>query len=67
MNSNDLPGIDELKAAGLLDARPAAALTDMVDNAGASEAGEGEADSSEDDAAPFEPDLDGADDAVTRG
>jgi hypothetical protein len=39
----------------------------MVDNAGASEAGEDEADSSEDDAAPFEPDLDGADDAVTRG
>jgi segregation and condensation protein B len=26
----DLPGIDELKAAGLLDPRPAASLTDMV-------------------------------------
>jgi len=26
----DLPGIDELKAAGLLDARPAAALTELV-------------------------------------
>ena len=36
----DLPGIDELKAAGLLDARPAASLGDM---AGAAEdAGDGE-------------------------
>jgi segregation and condensation protein B len=63
----DLPGIDELKAAGLLDARPAAALTDMVGNAGAGEPAEDEEESSEEDGVAFEPDLDGADDAVTRG
>src|SRR5438552_443877 len=45
----DLPGIDELKAAGLLDPRPAASLTDMVGNAVAAEPAEEESD--EDDAA----------------
>src|SRR5258708_20795282 len=63
----DLPGIDELEPAQPLYARPAAALTDMVDNAGASEAGEDEAESSEDDPVPFEPGLDGPDDPVAPG
>ena len=64
---NDLPGIDELKAAGLLDARPAAALADMVGNAGAAEPAEDEDGSSDEDGAALESDLDGGDDAVTRG
>lgn len=63
----DLPGIDELKAAGLLDARPAAALTDMVGNADAAEPAEDEDGAFDEDGAALESDLDGGDDAVTRG
>jgi segregation and condensation protein B len=50
----DLPGIDELKAAGLLDPRPAASLTDMV--ADSTPAEPEDADDDHDD--------DGADDAL---
>src|SRR5258707_11738711 len=46
----DLPGIDELKAAGLLDPRPAASLTDMVADSAPTEP-------------PDEADDDGDDDA----
>jgi segregation and condensation protein B len=47
----DLPGMDELKAAGLLDARPAAALSDFTGEAASAEpADDGE-------------DVDGDDDA----
>src|SRR6266699_3923418 len=63
----DLPGIDELKAAGLLDARPAAALADMVGNAGAAEPAEDEDRSSDEESAALDSDLDGDDDGVTRG
>jgi segregation and condensation protein B len=52
VNTNDLPGLDELKAAGLLDARPAvAALADQWAEQGiAAEEQEEEEDDSEDDA-----------------
>jgi segregation and condensation protein B len=49
----DLPGIDELKAAGLLDPRPAASLADMVGEAAPVEP----PDDGEDDAEALAPDL----------
>lgn len=64
----DLPGIDELKAAGLLDPRPAASLTDMVadsapaeppdeaDDDGGDEAGDDRAEDAEALARDLEPD-----------
>jgi segregation and condensation protein B len=61
----DLPGIDELKAAGLLDPRPATSLTDMVadsapaeppDEEGDDETGDDRADDAEALAADLEPD-----------
>jgi segregation and condensation protein B len=64
----DLPGIDELKAAGLLDPRPAASLTDMVadsapaeppdeaDDDGEDEAGDDRAEDAEALARDLEPD-----------
>src|SRR5882724_5771769 len=45
----DLPGIDELKAAGLLDPRPAASLADMVGEAAPVEPSDDDADDDVDD------------------
>jgi segregation and condensation protein B len=47
----DLPGIDELKAAGLLDPRPAATLTDMVADSAPAESEDEAEDDGDDDAA----------------
>jgi segregation and condensation protein B len=46
----DLPGIDELKAAGLLDPRPAASLTDMVADSAPAEPEDEAEDDGDDDA-----------------
>jgi segregation and condensation protein B len=46
----DLPGIDELKAAGLLDPRPAASLTDMVADSAPAESEDEAEDDGDDDA-----------------
>jgi len=46
----DLPGIDELKAAGLLDPRPAASLTDMVADSVPAESEDEAEDDGDDDA-----------------
>ncbi|HEX3497965.1 MAG TPA: SMC-Scp complex subunit ScpB [Stellaceae bacterium] len=57
----DLPGIDELKAAGLLDPRPAASLTDMVAETAPAEppddANDDGDDDGRDDAEALAPDL----------
>jgi segregation and condensation protein B len=62
----DLPGIDELKAAGLLDPRPAASLTDMVADSAPTEppdeadedGGDEASDDRAEDAEALAPDLD---------